>query len=390
LVYRRKYKAKNTGRSLECRTYNYDFIFRGRRYRGSTDCTTKTRAKAFEKDFRERLERALSGLPTEKPDGRVRTVSAALNEYEEHYAIDHAPGSLAWVKERGAHLRRLLGSEIAAALTEKRVQAYRHKRLGESAGQRTVDMEVEILSRAFGVKWSTWWPRLKRLDKGSKAGQVIPSEEEPRILDAAAKSGSPYLYTYLVIAFSTGMRAGENGLLRWDRFTIGDSHRESYVRVGKSKTPAGEDRVIPMEERLWTAITRYRSWYVENLGKIRPEWYVFPLSKHHKPIDPLQSGVAAIKSAWYALKAQLKIDYRLHDTRHTVATAMAVAKVPDATRRYVMGHVDEKVIERYTHLAAEDCREDLERALKLRRSSFRVPAVSPTVKPKRRLAVAGK
>jgi hypothetical protein len=125
------------------------------------------------------LEREWSGLPTEKPATRVRTVTVALNEYEDHYAVDHAPKSLALVKERGAHLRHLLGNEIAAALTEKRMQEYRKKRQEEGACLRTIDMELEVLSRAFGTKWSVWWPNLKPLDKGSKAGQVIAYPDEP-------------------------------------------------------------------------------------------------------------------------------------------------------------------------------------------------------------------
>jgi integrase len=389
MVYRRKYKDKNTGQMVRCEIYNYDFLFHGQRYRGSTDCTSKTRAQAFEKDFRERLERALAGLPTEKPDGRVRTVSAALNEYEAHYGVDHAQNSQRWVKDRGAHLRRLLGTEIAATLTEKRLQEYRRKRLEEGDGPRSIDMEVGVLARAFGIKWSTWWPHLKRLDKGSKVGQVISHADEPRILEHAAKSGNPYLYTYLAIAFSTGMRPGENGQLRWERFRIGASRRESYVRVGVSKTEAGEDRVIPMDERLWTAMTLHQSWYSENVGKIRPEYYIFPFRKRGQ-IDLSRPATAMVKKAWRALKMELKIDYRLHDTRHTVATAMAVAGVPEAKRRYLMGHVDENVIRRYTHLQAEDCREDLERALNLRRTSSEVPTVSPTVKRKRALAIRGK
>jgi integrase len=65
------------------------------------------------------------------------------------------------------------------------------------------------------------------------------------------------------MAFSTGMRAGEVRLLRWDRFILGDSYGNSYVRVGESKTEAGRDRVIPMDERLWAAMAKYRAWYLE-------------------------------------------------------------------------------------------------------------------------------
>src|SRR5215471_15240152 len=167
-VFRRSYKDKNTGQMMRCEVYNYDFLFHGQRYRGSTDCTTKTRAAAYEADLRKRLERGLAGMPTEEPEKRVRAVNMALTEYESRYGVDHAAKSLAWVNERGAHLRRLLGAEIAASLTEERMQDYRRKRLAENAGPRSIDMELAVLSRAFGVKWSTWWPNLKPLDKGSK------------------------------------------------------------------------------------------------------------------------------------------------------------------------------------------------------------------------------
>jgi hypothetical protein len=54
-----------------------------------------------------------------------------------------------------------------------------------------------------------------------------------------------------------------------------------------------------------------------------------------------------------------------------------------------MGHTNENVIRRYTHLQAEDCRADVERAFRMRESSKRVPTVSPTVKRKTRKATSG-
>src|SRR5262249_43677859 len=159
-------------------------------------------------------------------------------------------------------------------------------------------------------------------DKGSKVGRVITRADEPRILERAAKSRSPYLYTDLVIAFSTGMRPGEVRLLRWDRFVIGVSHLESYVRVGDSKTEGGEDRAVRMEERLGAVMVHYRAWYTQKPGEPRPEWYVFPSERGPK-MNPARPATS-LKTAWQKLKAELKINYRLHDTRHTVATAMAV------------------------------------------------------------------
>jgi integrase len=377
-VYRRGYRGKNTGEIAKCGVFAYDFHFHGQRFRGSTECTTKTRAKAFEKDLRERLERAFSGLPMERPAARVRTVQVALDEYEKHYAVDRAPKSVALVEERGAHLRRLLGNEIAAALTKERMQKYRGKRLEEGAGARTIDMELAVLSRAFGAKWSTWWPNLKPLDKGSEVGQVIAAADEPRILEAAAASRSPYLFTYLMIIFRTGFRAGEARKLKWERLVIGISPEASYIRCGKSKTKGGRNRDIPMDRQLWMALIQYRAWYAsrKELGEPRPGWYVFPFSNRQRPVDPTRSATT-MKSAWQAVKHKLKVNYRLHDARHTLATAMATAGVSEAKRQYLMGHVNKDVIARYTHLQAEDCRADLEAALATRRSQNGVPTVSP-------------
>jgi integrase len=391
-IYRRAYRDKQSGELMTCDTYSYDFIFHGQRYRGSTDCTSKTRAKGYVDDLRKRLERGLAGMPVEEPKLRVRTVAVALDDFEQHYAVDHAPKSLALVEERGAHLRRLLGSEIAAALTDVRVQGYRSRRLAEKAGARTIDMEIGILARAFGAKWSQWWPKLAPLDKGSEVGKVVSVADEPRILEAAAKSRSPYLSTYLTIAFRTGFRAGEARQFKWDRLVIGVSPETSYIRCGRSKTTGGKNRDIPMDRELWMTLVQYRAWYAacEELGEPQPGWYVFPFSNRQKSADPTRP-ITSMKSAWRTVKRKLKIAYRLHDARHTLATALAVAGVPEVKRQYLMGHTNENVIKRYTHLQAEDCRADLEAALATRRENKSgVPTVSPTVKQKRRLAIVSK
>jgi integrase len=156
------------------------------------------------------------------------------------------------------------------------------------------------------------------------------------------------------------------------------------VRVGRSKTKGGENRAIPMEQRLWAVMIHYRSWYESKIGTPQSMWYVFPHGNAPK-LDPTRP-IGNLKKSWHRLKARLGVDYRLHDTRHTLATAMAVAGVPEAKRRYLMGHVDETVIRRYTHLQAEDCRADLERALQTRRTAPQLPTVSPTVSPKQKTA----
>ena len=51
------------------------------------------------------------------------------------------------------------------------MQEYRKKRQEEGAGPRTIDMELAVLCRAFGTKWSVWWPNLKPLTRGARRGK---------------------------------------------------------------------------------------------------------------------------------------------------------------------------------------------------------------------------
>ena len=92
-VFKRTYRDPVTGETKKTKTYSYDFEFAGRRYKGSTKCTGKTRAEKFLEDMRKRLERALAGVPTDKPESRILTVRTALCEYRDLYAKTHAPKS---------------------------------------------------------------------------------------------------------------------------------------------------------------------------------------------------------------------------------------------------------------------------------------------------------
>ncbi len=133
--------------------------------------------------MRKGLERALSGLPVDRRDAHPHSYCGSPTGTRSTTAWTTAAKSLALVKERGASLRRLLATEIAAALAEPRMQNYHLTlRSGWKAFARTaIDMEVSILARAFGAKWSTWWPKLKPLDKGSEIGKVVTTEDEPEI-----------------------------------------------------------------------------------------------------------------------------------------------------------------------------------------------------------------
>src|SRR6185295_11979548 len=64
------------------------------------------------------------------------------------------------------------------------------------------------------------------------------------------------------------------------------------------------------------------------------------------PSVPLQS----FTSAWERVRADSNVQCRFHDLRHTVATKMAEAGVPESTMLSIMGHMSRAMLERYSHI----------------------------------------
>ena len=262
-VYKPKYRDPNTGARKQQAVWWYDFIFAGKRYRSSTEQTLKTLAVEFEKNERRRLERALAGLPTEQPTLRIRSVSEALKAYREGYETGHREKSIAWVKERTAHVERLLGNAVLPDLTEERIRGYMAARLSENAGNRTVNMEVDCLARAVGRQWREIWPKVKRLEENRDAGRALSQEEESRPLAMAANNKSPLILPFIRIALLTAMRSGEILSLRVRQL----DWKERSVRVGKSKTRKGTGREIPMNDDLAETIASQMAWLKERFER---------------------------------------------------------------------------------------------------------------------------
>jgi len=74
--------------------------------------------------------------------------------------------------QRLAHVQGLLGGMLLPDLTEDRVRGYIKARLGESAGGRTINMELGELSRALGHKGSALWQRVRKLEENHDIGRT--------------------------------------------------------------------------------------------------------------------------------------------------------------------------------------------------------------------------
>lgn len=101
---------------------------------------------------------------------------------------------------------------------------------------------------------------------------------------------------------------------------------------------ARSDRVIPMVTPLAVTLKKY----VEEL-KIGPRDYLFP-APDGGPNSP-EAEYQSIKEAF----SKIGVDLRPHTLRHTTATLMDLAQVPEHYRIAILGHAGSQITRRYTH-----------------------------------------
>jgi integrase len=329
-------------------TWWYEFIFAGRRVRESAKTSRKTIAGEAERNRRLELEKTLSGLSIEKRENRIRSVSDVVKTYEAHYSINHRAKSVLFSSSRLAHVKRLLGPALLPDLTEEAVRTYIKTRLSEGAGGRTINMELGELSRAIGHKWSALWPKVRKLEERKEVGRALSPEEERRLLDVVGAQSSPNrsqtLATFIRVALLTGMRAGEITSITWGQVDL----ERQVLTVGKAKSAAGTGRQIPMNRDLFAVFSMHSAWFTKRFGQAQPCHYLFPFGKP-TPNDP-SKPITDVTGAWKALRKAAGVQCRLHDLRHTAATKMAEAGVPESTMLALMGHMSRAMLERYSHI----------------------------------------
>jgi integrase len=343
-IFRPWYQDKKTKEEKQQKVWWYEFIYAGKRIRESCKTTRKTIAGEAEKRRRLELERAYAGLPIEAPAMRISTVLDCTKAYREAYQQGHREKSQTWVAERLPHVEKALGSVLLPDLTEERIRKYMHARKTEGAGGRTVNMEVSMLARAIGKKWSILWPKVKRNEELTDTGRALAPEEEARLLKAAADSGSWVLETFIRVLLLTAMRCGELLKMRWQQVDF----ENRTVTVGKAKTDAGTGRQIPMNQELFDALKDHAQWFTKRFGQTLPEHFLFPAGRRW-PDDPTKP-TGSFKKGWGAARRKAKVQCRIHDLRHTAITKLAESGASDSTVMGIAGHLSRAMMERYSHI----------------------------------------
>jgi integrase len=179
-----------------------------------------------------------------------------------------------------------------------------------------------------------------------KTERFLQASEMQALLNALEQSINPLLKYFVPLALLTGARKRELLDARWcDMDFVAGVWRIPMTKSGKPLsiplTNYARSLLLDLQERLPLLL--------ENPPLAPIEW-VFPNPKTNKPF-------VSIFNSWNAARIKAGIpDLRIHDLRHSFASALVNHGVPIYDVQKLLGHQSVKTTERYSHLAPERLR----------------------------------
>ncbi|MEC5289444.1 MULTISPECIES: tyrosine-type recombinase/integrase [unclassified Aurantimonas] len=328
--------------------FSYDFRFRGRRFSGSTGCTTERGAKQAEKA--ERARARVNEVDTTKPLTMADAVFLYWNEVGQHHRDPKATlRILDWLQS--AIGKKTLVSEITDATVARLVAQRRAEGVKPATVNRSMVEPLRGLMRRAGDVWGVKVARIEwkkhRLKEPQERVREASAEEE-----AIALAKVPADYAPAVrFALMTGCRRAEIVGLTWQDVNF-------FAKELRVTGKGDRSRTIPMTREafdlLWalkdhhpTAVFTFLATRTRD-GRVRGTRY---------PIT-----IPGFQTAWNRHVRPHLSDFRFHDTRHTAATRLMRATGKMKSVQMMLGHEDIATTSRYAHVTLDDLRKDMESA----------------------------
>lgn len=282
----------------------------------------------------------------ETSEARKHTVAELIDRYVRDVLDERPAGRTQDNRRHLAWWRSQLGAYTLADLKPAMIveQRDRLRRETTNRGRRrapgTVNRYLTSFAHALSVAEREWgWVQVNPARKVSKLreprGRVrfLTDEERPRLLEACRESDDPRLYPLVLLALSTGARAGELMKLRWQ--DVDFERRRAILHDTKNR----ERRAIPLEGLAHDVLADFGK--VRRLGTDRV--FAAPSDKATFP-----------RAAWdRALESAEIEDFRFHDCRHSAASYLAMNGATLAEIAAVLGHKTLAMVKRYSHLTEQ-------------------------------------
>lgn len=176
---------------------------------------------------------------------------------------------------------------------------------------------------------------VKTRDQQEGTKRTAISDEDIQRLWQAIDNGDEDAEIVMIYIY-TGFRLTE--LLE---MKTADIDLDARIMVGGKKTAAGKDRHVPIHKCILPFIAK----------RMQYEYLITGTGKHEG--KPLSKSVFNYNH-WNKLMEKLGMkDITAHYARHTCATMLRIADVPEDIRKLILGHASGDITDRYTHIPDE-------------------------------------
>jgi integrase len=319
--------------------YVYDFLFKGRRCRGTTKLTNKIAAGRYENNLREKLAKSRAGILDPEPPPLFK---AFAEQFIERTKNEMRPNTSRCYGVSLKSLKPRFGSMRLDEITADGIERYKQARLERGLSSSTVNRDLACLRRIllFAVKkdviaTTPFVAHKIEFLVEHRRERVLSFEEERKYLAAATQP----LRDVATIMLEIALRPGEVFAIRLEDVHLGAVPPFLHVSAGKT---ANAVRDVPITKRASVVLK-------QRISAAQGE-YLFPRrigsgydwSLPMTELDP---------SHRRALRKSKVAPFRIYDLRHTAATRAAEAGTDLLSLAKLLGHSDLKTTERYVHLS---------------------------------------
>jgi integrase len=223
------------------------------------------------------------------------------------------------------------------------VQSLEMKGLKPGSINRALNLFKSTLSKA--IEWDIGGlivhpaRGVKTIPDHNRTERYLTREEAHCLMDAVQKSSNPMLYPLIGFLLLTGSRKSEAFNVRWEHIDV--AKRLWTVPLSKS----GKPRHIPLSAGAMAMVERARQFVASTSLSTSP--FVFPNVATGGPLRNIQH-------CWEQARELAGLQsVRLHDLRHSYASALVNEGRSIYEVQKLLGHANVSTTERYAHLSQE-------------------------------------
>jgi integrase len=318
-------------------TWWVQYYGQGQLYRESTKSSLKSVATSR---LRLREGEVGQGRPPALKAERI-TFEELAALYLQDYTINGRK-TLQRAQELAARLREAFGRFRACRITSKHILDYIARRQSEGLANGTINRELAALKRMFRLASQQTpplvitTPHIPHLQENN-VRQGFFTEDEFKVLRGVLPD---YVKVPLIMAYWTGMRAGEILRLQWDQLGL----ERGLLRLEPGTTKNNQGRLVPLVKEVIEALWKWKQRTLHRYPSC-------PWVCHYRGKRLLNIPTKSWRKACQSVGLKGKI---FHDLRRTAIRNMVRAGIPERVAMAISGHRTRSVFDRYDIVSHDD------------------------------------